>query len=318
MLVRLLTPDKYELTTAANGLEALQRVAMEQPDLILLDVSMSPGPDGYEVCRQIKADAKTAAIPISFLTCESTLADRKRGIEAGADDYLTKPVSADLLRAHVRSQLRIKQLIDQLEPAESIVFSLARTVEAKDHYTIGHLRRMENYSERLALAAGITVEEIISIRYGAILHDVGKIRISEQLLNKPGALTPEEFARVKLHPEYSAQMISHMRFAARVMPIVLGHHEKWDGSGYPQGLRGEQIPIGARIVSIVDAYDAMTTDRPYRRALSQEEALRRLRARSGSQWDPKLVEIFCGLVKDDRLIVSSYQREIGQPMLAYA
>jgi putative two-component system response regulator len=210
-------------------------------------------------------------------------------------------VQHELLVTHVRAQLRVKTLIDQLEPAESVVFTLARSVEARDHYTTGHLRRMEYYSEQLAIAAGLSKDDITAVRYGAILHDVGKIRISDSILNKRGVLSPEEFATLKRHPEYSSQMISHMRFAPRVVPIVLGHHEKWNGKGYPQGLSGQHIPIGARIVAIVDAYDAMTTDRPYRRALDQHEAMNRLRAGSGKQWDPALIELFCSLIEQARL-----------------
>jgi putative two-component system response regulator len=220
-------------------------------------------------------------------------------------------VQRDSLLWHVQSQLRVQQLANQLEPAESVVFTLARTVEARDHYTTGHLRRMEDYSEQLARAAGIKGEELTAIRYGAILHDVGKIRISEALLNKQDVLTPEEFAQIKRHPEYSAQMISHMRFAPRVTPIVLGHHEKWDGSGYPHGLKGKSIPIGARIVAIIDAYDAMTTDRPYRMALTRQEALRRIQARSGIQWDPELVTLFCSLFASHTSQVPNRQQSAG-------
>jgi putative two-component system response regulator len=311
LLTRFLEPEGYRLQTAVNGLEALQRVAMESFDLILLDVCMPPGPDGYEVCTQLKADPASASIPVTFLTFESQLEKRARGIAVGADDYLSKPVQRDLLLWHVQSHLRARQLVNQLEPAESVVFTLARTVEARDHYTTGHLRRMEDYSGQLARAAGIKGEQLAAIRYGAILHDVGKIRISEALLNKQGVLTPEEFAQMKQHPEYSAQMISHMRFAPRVTPIVLGHHEKWDGSGYPHGLQGENIPIGARIVAIVDAYDAMTTDRPYRRALTRQEALRRIQTRSGIQWDPELVTLFCSLFESHTPHVPTPQQRSG-------
>jgi len=303
-LVRMLARDGYELVTAVNGIEALQRVAIDQPDLILLDIYMSPGPDGYEVCRRLKADDRTALIPITFLTAHSDGEQRHKATSAGADDYLTKPVNQDLLRARVRTQLRVKRLTDQLERTESVIFMLARAVEAKDHYTGMHLQRLADYSSQLAMAAGLETDDITAIRYGGILHDIGKIRINEEVLTRPGPLTPEEFAQFKLHPEYGAEMIAHMRFARKVVPIVLGHHEQWDGSGYPHGRRAHHIPIGARIVAIVDSFDAMTTDRPYRRALSQEEALRRLRAGSGRQWDPELVALFCTLVEHDQLKLS--------------
>jgi putative two-component system response regulator len=300
-LVKLLTPEGYELETAVNGIEALQRVATRQPDMMLLDVSMSPGPDGFEVCRQIKSDQRTALIPITFLTAQSELEHRRLGIEVGADDYLTKPVSSDSLCVHVRSQLRLKKLTDELESPESMLFMLARTIEAKDSYTTGHLRRMEHYSSQLASAAGISGEDLTSIRYAAILHDIGKIRISEHILTRRGLLTPEEFAEFKSHPAHGAQMISHMRLAHKIAPIILSHHEHWDGKGYPYGLRSTDIPIGGRIVSIVDAYDAMTTDRPYRRAMSQKEAVRRLFMRAGSQWDPSLISLFLKLIEHNQL-----------------
>lgn len=303
ILVKLLALDGYEMVTATNGLEALDMVLVEYPDLMLLDVSMPPGPDGYEVCRQMKQNRRTAHIPVTFLTFQDELHERKRGIEAGADDYLTKPINHDVLREHVRSQLRVRKQPEQFEQADSVIFELARRAEAKDTYTAGHLRRMEYYSRKLAIAAGIGGEELVAVRYGAILHDIGKIRISESILTKPGPLTPEEYARLKKHSEHGAQMVSHLRHATRVAPIVLGHHEKWNGRGYPHNLAGHDIPVGARIVAIVDAYDAMTTDRPYRRALSQEEGLRRLRAGKGIQWDPELVETFCKLVEQDKLEV---------------
>jgi putative two-component system response regulator len=301
MLVKMLAPQGYELITAMNGIEALQRVAIEKPDLVLLDVSMGPGPDGYEVCKKIKSDDETALIPVTFLTAQDAPADRLQGVDVGADDYLTKPVDRDLLLARVRSQLRSKQRIDQLESVESVMFSLARTIEAKDHYAVGHLKRMALYSDQLARAAGVDSSHLLTIRYGAILRDVGKLRIDESILIKAGALTPTEFAEIKRHPQYGADIIAHLRTAPKLTPIVLHHHEQWDGWGYPNGLHGEQIPIAARIVSIIEAYEAMTTKRPYRQALQQGEALRRLRARSGTQWDPNLIALFCDLVEKDKL-----------------
>lgn len=306
LLIQILAPHGYHLTTATDGLEALQRVAMDQPDLVLLDVSLPPGPNGYEVCRRIKADEHTALIPVTMLTVQTGLGDRQRSIDAGADDYLTKPVNAELLEARIRSQLRIKQLTDQLERTEQIIFMLARAVAARDNYTAGHLQRLADYSEQLARAAGLPAWQIKAIRYGGLLHDIGKIRIHDTILRKPGPLTPAEYDQFKRHPEYGAEIIAHMRFAPTVVPIILSHHEQWDGDGYPQRLRGSTIPIGARIVAIVDAFDAMTTNRPYRHALSPQEALRRLRAGSGRQWDASLVDIFAELAQEGQLTISSH------------
>ena len=301
VLTRFLSREGYEVVTAANGLQALERVSQEQPDLILLDVTM-PEMDGFTVCQRLKEDENTALIPITMLTGLDDREHRTRGIEAGADDFLTKPFEQSILRARFRSQLRLKRLTDQLEHTEGVIFMLAAAVEAKDAYTEGHLRRLRTYSEHLALAYGLSPAEVRAVRYGGVLHDIGKIGVDEAIIRKPGPLTPEETAQMRRHPEIGAQIISQMRFARDVAPIISGHHEYWDGSGYPLGLKGEEIPIGARIITIVDAYDAMTTDRPYRAALSDEEAIRRLQAGRGTQFDPDLLEVFLELIKTGKLL----------------
>lgn len=306
MLVRMLRREGYNPITAADGREALEIVAREHPDLILLDVTM-PHIDGFTVCQQLKDNEHTALIPVTMLTGLDDREHRQRGIEVGADDFLTKPFEYSLLRARIHSQLRLKRLTDQLERTESVIFMLALAVEAKDAYTEGHLRRLASYSEQLALAAGLSPEQSKMIRYGGLLHDIGKISVDDAVLRKPGALTLEEYAHIKLHPEHGARIVAPMRFAADVGPIILGHHERWDGKGYPRGLTGQDIPVGARIVSIVDAYDAMMTDRPYRQAMSREDTLARLRAGSGIQWDPRLLEIFTELVEADKLYLPAQE-----------
>lgn len=300
VLTRFLTREGYAVVTAANGREALERVQQEQPDLILLDVTM-PELDGFSVCRALKEDERTALIPITMLTGLDDREHRTRGIEAGADDFLTKPFEQSILRARIRSQLRLKRLTDQLEHTERVIFMLAAAVEAKDAYTEGHLRRLRGYAEQLAQASGLAQPEVRAVRYGGILHDIGKIGVDEAIIRKPGPLTTDEIAQMRRHPEIGAQIISQMRFARDVAPIISAHHEYWDGSGYPLGLRGEEIPIGARIITIVDAYDAMTTDRPYRAALSEEEALRRLRAGRGTQFDPDMLDVFLDLIESNGL-----------------
>ena len=301
LLVRILQRDNYIAITATNGLEALEAVAREAPDLILLDVTM-PMLDGFAVCQRLKDNEATALIPVTMLTGLDDREHRQRGLEVGADDFLTKPFEQSLLRARIRSQLRIKRLTDQLERTEHVIFMLALAVEAKDAYTEGHLRRLSSYSEQLALAAGIPQEQHKAIRFGGLLHDIGKVSIDDAILGKPGALTPEEYEQIKLHPEYGARIIHPMRFATEVEPIIRHHHERWDGKGYPCGLHGETIPIGARIVAVVDAYDAMMTDRPYRRALGLEETLRRMREGRGREWDPTLLDLFIELVEQHRLV----------------
>lgn len=310
LLVRILKRDGYQPITATNGVEALELVAREAPDLILLDVTM-PKLDGFAVCKQLKDNEQTALIPVTMLTGVDDREYRRRGLEVGADDFLTKPFEQSLLRARLLSQLRIKRLTDQLERTEHVIFMLALAVEAKDTYTEGHLRRLSSYSEQLALAAGLGLDQVKAIRFGGLLHDIGKISIDDAILRKPGKLTGDEYAQIKQHPEYGARIVAPMRFAGEVGPIILHHHERWDGAGYPHGLGGEEIPIGARIVAIVDAYDAMMTDRPYRRSLGLEETLRRLRAGSGCEWDPHLLAIFIGLVESGNLIEPKIEHSLG-------
>lgn len=301
VLARFLSREGYRVTIAGNGLDALEKVAQDQPDLILLDVTM-PEMDGFTVCRRLKDDEHTALIPITMLTGLDDREHRRRGIEAGADDFLTKPFEQSILRARITSQLRLKRLTDQLEHTENVIFMLAQAVETKDKYTEGHLWRLRSYGEQLASACGLPSDEVRAVRYGGILHDIGKIGVSERILSKPGPLTPDEIAEMRQHPDLGARIVSQMRFARDVAPIIRWHHEYWDGSGYPNGLCGEEIPIGARIITIVDAYDAMTTDRPYRAALGYDEALRRLRIGRAKQFDPFILDVFLDLVISGQLI----------------
>jgi putative two-component system response regulator len=316
LLVRILVRDGYQPITATNGLEALEIVSREAPDLILLDVTM-PILDGFAVCQRLKDNEATALIPVTMLTGLDDREHRLRGIAVGADDFLTKPFEHSLLRARIRSQLRIKRLTDQLERTESVIFMLALAVEAKDTYTEGHLRRLSSYSEQLATAISLSAEQVKAIRFGGLLHDIGKISIDDAILRKPGKLTDEEYTQIKRHPEYGARIIQAMRFANDVGPIIRHHHERWDGKGYPAGLAGEEIPIGARIVAIVDAYDAMMTDRPYRKSLGIEETLRRMREGSGREWDPILLDRFIRMVEGGELVEPQVEHVLSLAELAY-
>ena len=303
VLTRFLLREGYNVIIAGNGVEALEQVHRHQPDLILLDVTM-PEMDGFTACRQLKEDERTALIPITMLTGLDDREHRMRGIEAGADDFLTKPFEQSILRARIRSQLRLKRLTDQLEHTENVIFMLAQAVEAKDTYTEGHLRRLRAYGEQLAAAYGLEYDDVRAVRYGGILHDIGKIGVSEAILLKPGPLSDDEIAQLRRHPEIGARIVSQMRFAREVGPIILAHHEHWDGSGYPHGLRGEEIPIGARIITIVDAYDAMTTNRPYRAALGSDQVVKRLRAGRGTQFDPSVLDVFLTLLDAGSLVAA--------------
>jgi putative two-component system response regulator len=294
LLVCFLAEEGLTALTAGNGLEALEVVARESPDLVILDVEM-PRMDGFETCRRLKSDERTALIPVTMLTGLADHDARVRGIEAGADDFLAKPFDPATLRARIRSQLRLKRLTDQLERTEAVILAMARWVESRDPYTEGHLRRVAGYGEDVARALGMGERERLAVRFASILHDIGKISIPDAILSKVGPLTPGEESRVRRHPDEGAEIIAPMRFAPVVAPIIRAHHERWDGRGYPRGSRGEEIPLGARILSVVDAWDAMTTDRPYRAALDGAEAERRLRAGAGEQWDPRVVDAFLSL-----------------------
>jgi putative two-component system response regulator len=290
----LLTSRGYQVAVASDGEEAVSKVRTIRPDLILLDVMM-PRLDGLQTCRILKQDDETRLIPIVLLTALSSMEDRVAGIEVGADDFLTKPFNKVELLARVRSLIRVKHLNDQLERTENILFALAVAVEAKDPYTEGHLHRLEEYASRISSALALPAHAKQVNEYGALLHDIGKIGIPEAILNKPRKLTPEEFAIIKQHPEIGERICRPLRFGAEISPIVRGHHERWDGGGYPDGLAGEAIPLGARIVAVADAFDAMTTDRPYRKALALEKAWKILREGAGTQWDAAVVDAFASV-----------------------
>lgn len=292
----LLGAGGYEVQAAYDGVQALAKVAASPPDLVLLDVTM-PRLDGFQVCQRLKADGTTRLIPIVMITALTDLEDKLKGIAAGADDFLSKPVNKLELLTRVQSLVRVKHLNDKLENLEKVLFTIAAIAEAKDTYTEGHLERMANYSAGLGAALGLGTTEQQILRYGGLLHDIGKIGVSESILRKPGALAPEEYTLMKEHTVIGDRIVQPLRFAAQVSPMVRGHHERWDGCGYPDGLAGEAIPLGARIVAVTDAYDAMTTDRPYRVALTHDEALRRLAAGAGSQFDSHIVQVARDMLK---------------------
>jgi len=289
----LLDDAGYLVQQANDGHEALNLLDQNSAniDVILLDVMM-PGIDGYETCRRIKDHPIWRLIPVIMLTALNDVNSRILALDAGADDFLSKPFNEEELLARIRTSAQVKTLHDQLEDTESILFAMANVVEVKDAYTDQHLKRMARFSERMARLAGLSLAEQRNARYGGILHDIGKVGISDTILRKPGKLTPEEYEIIKEHPVLGEQIVQPMRFGKQVGPIVRGHHERWDGGGYPDGLAGTDIPIGARIVTLCDTYDAMTSDRPYRKALPTEVALAELTKHSGSQFDPALIDIF--------------------------
>jgi putative two-component system response regulator len=290
-LAALLRLSGHTVELFNDGRRALAAIAKQPPDLVILDVQM-PGLDGYAVCDALKHAPATWGIPVIMVTVECQREARLQGIEAGADDYLAKPIDARELEARVRALLRTKRRTDGLEEAEAVIFALARTVEAKDAYTEGHLRRLERYAEEIGKRMGMDGEALVALRYGALLHDVGKVGVDEIIIRKGGPLTPAEYRVMQQHPVIGERIVQPLRFASGVGPIVRHHHERWDGRGYPDGLAGEAIPLGARIVAVADAFDAMTTQRPYNCALGIDEAIERLRSGAGVYWDPQVVAVF--------------------------
>lgn len=301
VLERLLVRDGYQVCTAMDGEAALEQVAAEAPDVILLDVTM-PKLDGFEVCRRLKADPATRLVPIVMVTALEAREDKIRGIEAGADDFLVKPVNPHELKARVRSLVRLKRYTDDLDSAESVILSLALTIEARDPYTNGHCQRLASYATALGVQLDLSDSELAALHRGGYLHDVGKIGVPDSILLKPGQLTPDEFERVKQHPVIGESLCGQLRVLRSVRPIVRHHHEKLDGSGYPDALTGEQIPLLAQIVSIVDEYDALTTARPYREAMSSDAACEELNREVTRGWLRRdLVDEFLAIVRSGRL-----------------
>ncbi len=296
-----LTGEGYLVSTARDGEEALAKVAADSPDLILLDVMM-PKVDGFEVCRRLKSDDRTILIPVVMVTALTATDQRIKGIEAGADDFLSKPYNRLELFTRVRSLLKLKRHTDELENAETVLFSLALSVEAKDPYTNGHCDRLARYSVALGKSLGLHAEQLKTLQRGGVLHDLGKVGVPESILLKPGPLNDMERAVVREHPAIGERICKPLKSLRMVLPIIRHHHERWDGSGYPDGLAGEAIPLTARIMQVADIYDAFTTERPYKRALTQEESIALMREETAKGWwDPRLVEAFIRLVTNGSL-----------------
>ena len=293
---RLMTRLGYEVATAASGELALESVAGDPPDLVLLDLNM-PGLDGFEVCRRLKSDTRTRLIPIVLLTARNATEDRVRGIEAGADDFLAKPPVIAELEARVRSLTRLKRYTDELDSAQSVILTLGLTIESRDPSTQGHCERLTRYATALGARLGLDDDQCVALHRGACLHDVGKVGIPDVILLKPGRLTPEERAVMQQHPVIGHRLCGELRALEDVRPIVRHHHERPNGTGYPDGLEGDSIPLLARIMNVVDSYDALTTERPYKAALSRADAFRELREEAAKGWKfPALVEEFVAVV----------------------
>lgn len=311
LMVDILSAEGYRVLKAHDGDEALEVVAREQPDLVISDVRM-PRCDGFELCRALKAAASTRLIPVVLMTGASEAHDRIHAIEAGAHDFVRKPIDQAELKVRVRSLMQIKRYTDDLDSAEQVLRSLALMVEARDAYTDGHCQRLARYATEMGLVLDLPEDDLMTLGRGGYFHDIGKIALPDSILLKPSALTTEEFAKVKEHPGAGDRLCGDLRALRHVRPIVRHHHERLDGSGYPDGLVGDAIPLLAQIIGIVDVYDAMTTTRSYRRAVSSDAALAELSKEVERGWRSKeLVDAFIASRRGPATVVGRENRVTG-------
>ena len=299
----VLRKQSYDVICAEDGDKALQAILHDPVDLVLLDVGM-PKWNGIALCRIIKSSPQSRLIPVVLLTGDVDPAVRMEAIEAGADDFLTKPINMQQLFARVRSLVRLKVFTDELEHTESVLFSLAKSIEARDRYTRGHCDRLSSYSVALAERVNLPEDHRVALRRAGIVHDIGKVVIPDEILLKTGPLSALEWQLMRCHPVIGADICSPLKTFRLVLPIIRHHHEKLDGSGYPDGLKGDQIPITARILTIVDVFDALTTQRPYKQAITVDKALEIMRdeARRGFL-DRPLLEEFEAMRPDPNLVL---------------
>jgi putative two-component system response regulator len=304
-LQSVLEGEGYNLIMAENGPQAIERAKIFLPDVILLDVMM-PGMTGFEVCERIRSDPQVAEIPIIILTALDDRESLLTGLKAGADDFISKPFDRFELRARLIGITRLNRYHKLVEEREKLQMAHERLLDAydatiagwshamdlRDHETEGHSFRVTGLTIDLARAYGIPEDALVHIRHGALLHDMGKLGVPDGILHKPDKLTEEEWVTMRKHPQFAYDMLYPIEYLRPSLDIPLCHHEKWDGSGYPKGLQGNQIPIAARMFAIVDVWDALTSDRPYRAAWNKEDALTYIREQSGKHFDPDIVELF--------------------------
>jgi putative two-component system response regulator len=298
MLTDALLSLGYAVRAVASAEQALEVLETTPPDLVLTDVHMG-AMSGVELCARIKRDPRHALLPVVILTAVTDLHSRVAGLAAGADDVFGKPFELIELRARVGALLRVKTLLDQLERAESVITTLGATIEARDVYTGGHCERLAAYAVALGRALDVPESLCRALRLGGYLHDLGKIAVSDGVLLKPGPLTVAERKEVNRHPDVGADLVRDMRTLDDVRPLIRHHHERWDGSGYPDGLAGEAIPLGARIMAVVDVYDALRTARPYKAPLLLAATCDILRAETDAgAWDPRVVAVFLDVLRE--------------------
>ncbi|TGN00300.1 response regulator [Leptospira dzoumogneensis] len=298
-VLKQILQEDYRLFFAKDGIKAIELAISEKPNLILLDVMM-PGMTGHETCKKLRNESSTSRIPVIFVTAMAEEEDEADGFEAGAVDYITKPVSPAIVKARVKTHLSLVRNEELRETRLQIIQRLGLAAEYKDNETGLHVIRMSHYSKTLTEALGHSEDTAEKILHASPMHDIGKIGIPDSILQKPGKLDPEEWDIMKTHPTIGAEIIGDHDSSLLQMAksIALNHHEKWDGSGYPNGIKGDTIPIEARIVTIADVFDALTTERPYKKAWSIEDAVNHIRKGAGSHFDPGLVPVFLNLMPE--------------------
>jgi putative two-component system response regulator len=296
LLTLLLKPMGYQVETVGSAEEALERLKETAPDLVLLDVQL-PGRSGHDVLEAIRDDPRTRLLPVVMLTGAATGEEKLKAIRAGVTDFMPKPFSAEELQVRVRSLIQLKSFADSLEDAERVIVALAKTIDARDPYTAGHSERVSFYAGKLGERIGLKGPELAAVQRGGLFHDIGKIAIRDNVLLKPAKLTPEEFELIKAHPVHGREILQNMRTLTYALPVVYHHHERMDGSGYPVGLAGDAIPLTARVTTVADIFDALTTERIYRGALTREDAVEIMRAEvKRGWWDGRLLEEFRGVL----------------------
>jgi putative two-component system response regulator len=292
----MLRDEPWHIVGAPDGETVVELVRARTADIVLVDSRLGEA-TGFDVCRRVRHDGDNGLFPIVIISNLNDIGNRVAALEAGADDFLSKPLERTELLARVRSLLHLKSMHDRLEDSRQVIFALAKAAEAKDVFTQEHTERVADSANELARRVGLSPEIVQQIHIGALIHDVGKLAVPDHILNKPGALTDEELKVVRSHAMVGAEIVAPLASQHELVGIVRNHHERYDGDGYPDGLAGNAIPFGARIVSVCDAYDAMTNQRPYRPAMSQAAALSILNSGRGTQWDPALVDAFVAILE---------------------
>lgn len=293
-ITTILRDEPVHIVDAADGQSVIELVRDNLADLVLIDLQ-TPDANGFEVTRAIRRDTENRLLPIVLISGLDDTATRVAGLDAGADDFLIRPLEPSELVARLRSLLHLKSIYDRREDARQVIFALAKAAEAKDQFTLEHTERVADNAGDLARRIKLAPDLLAQIRFGALVHDIGKLAIPDRVLNKPGRLTSEEFELVKSHPVVGAEIVAPLSAQRHIVAIVRSHHERFDGNGYPDRLAGDAIPLAARIVGVCDAYDAMTNQRPYRAAMSHAEALANLKSGRDTQWDGELVDAFVAM-----------------------